>query len=612
MQKIGRYEILDELGRGAMGVVYRARDTQIGRVVALKVILTANASPQDIERYKQRFRREAQAAGRLSHPGIVTIHDIAEDEAGQPYLVMEYIEGRPLNLLLGPTAQVPLDRLLDIGIQVAEALDYAHKSGIVHRDIKPPNILVTSEGRAKIADFGIARMEGTELTQEGTSVGTPSYMSPEQFRGGEIDGRSDIFSLGAVLYWMVTGEKPFAGETVTRISFQVAFEAPTPPSVARPGLPQGLDEVLSRCMAKAPAGRYASAAELAADLAAIRAGKPLPARLAPPADRTGPYPLPQRELERGAGASVGESDPNALTHVAARRRGTRTQPLHSSAPKRFPPGLILLGGAMVAAGLVWGYWKLGLGAVKRIEPVNVAAPTAPAAAPAAAPRAAAVTETTSPAAAAPRTDAEAVSPANQNGAVNDGADAATPPLPATGTAPESHALKKSEAQPAPRKRVESTPSAKNSAAAPESAPGARNAPAAESPASAAATSPPGENPEKPLAADATLEIECNYPFKEATLEIFVDGKPLFTGALEAKRRKMTLGITRGGKLEAKRDVPSGRHAIRVHVKSDEDKFEDEATVTETIAPHAVRTLKISFGEEGSGPGGGRKVRAELQ
>ncbi|HTQ87851.1 MAG TPA: serine/threonine-protein kinase, partial [Candidatus Solibacter sp.] len=157
MQNIGRYEVIDELGRGAMGVVYRARDTQIGRIVALKMILTTNASPQEVERFKQRFQREAQAAGRLTHPGIVAVHDIAEDEYGQPYIVQEFVEGRQLNLLLGPATELPLDQLLDIGIQVAQALDYAHKNGVIHRDIKPPNILVTPDGRAKIADFGIAR-----------------------------------------------------------------------------------------------------------------------------------------------------------------------------------------------------------------------------------------------------------------------------------------------------------------------------------------------------------------------------------------------------------------------------------------------------------------------
>jgi serine/threonine-protein kinase len=323
MQMIGRYEVIDELGRGAMGVVYRARDTQIGRVVALKVIHTANASAEDVERYKQRFRREAQAAGRLSHPGIVTIHDIAEDETGQPYLVMEYIEGRPLNLLLGPTAQVPLDKLLDIGIQVAQALDYAHGKGIVHRDIKPPNILVTTDGRAKIADFGIARLEGTELTQEGTSLGTPSYMSPEQFRGSAVDARSDQFSLGAVLYWMFTGQKPFNGDTVTALSFQVVFEAPARVNQLKAGLPAALDVILSRCLAKQPDDRYANCGALAADLEALKAGRPLPV-----SSRASPQGVASVEAT-AATSPAGE----AAAPVSAGNERTQPVPVPASAEK---------------------------------------------------------------------------------------------------------------------------------------------------------------------------------------------------------------------------------------------------------------------------------------
>jgi eukaryotic-like serine/threonine-protein kinase len=293
MQRIGRYEIIDELGRGAMGVVYRARDTQIGRIVALKVILTKSGPPEEVEHYKQRFQREAQAAGRLSHPGIVTLHDIAEDSEGQPYIVMEFIEGEPLSLLFGPAGQAPLDRVLDIGIQVAQALNYAHRSGVVHRDIKPENIMVTHEGRAKITDFGIAKLAGADLTQEGTSLGTPSYMSPEQIRGSAVDARADLFSLGAVLYWMCTGQKPFAGESVTTITFQVVFQDPARAQALKPGLPSDLDRILSRCLAKNPQDRYPSCGELAADLEALRAGRPLaPAAPAgsPPTERTAALP----------------------------------------------------------------------------------------------------------------------------------------------------------------------------------------------------------------------------------------------------------------------------------------------------------------------------------
>ncbi len=273
MRQIGRYEILEELGRGVMGTVYKARDSQIGRIVAIKVILTANLEPEELEKYRHRFQREAQAAGRMSHPGIVTVYDFAEDENGHPYLVMEYVDGQPLDKLLAPGSERPtLERILSIGIQVAQALDYAHRSGVVHRDIKPANILVTHDGRAKIADFGVAKLAGTQLTQDGQLVGTPAYMSPEQFRGASVDARSDIFSLGGVLYWMCTAEKPFTGDTFTTVSFKIVYASPVSARQLNPALPPALDRVLSRCLAKNPDDRYPTAAQLAADLEAIRSG----------------------------------------------------------------------------------------------------------------------------------------------------------------------------------------------------------------------------------------------------------------------------------------------------------------------------------------------------
>ena len=337
MQRIGRYEILDELGRGAMGVVYRARDTQIGRIVALKIILTKNGPPAEVEHYKQRFQREAQAAGRLSHPGIVTLHDIAVDAQGQPYIVMEFIEGQPLNHLFGSPAQFNLDRLLDIGIQVAHALDYAHHAGVVHRDIKPENLMITRDGHAKITDFGIAKLAGADLTQEGMSLGTPSYMSPEQIRGSGVDARSDLFSLGAVLYWMCTGQKPFAGDSVTNITFQVIFQDPAGAQSLNPSLPAALDRILSRCLAKNPAERYLSCADLAADLESLRAGRPLPSApsaASPQVERTAalpvatqPYASHHGETTLPLDAPVEKSRPAPTVPIAMR---TGTQPAASS------------------------------------------------------------------------------------------------------------------------------------------------------------------------------------------------------------------------------------------------------------------------------------------
>ena len=289
-KRISRFEIIEELGRGAMGAVYKARDPQIGRTVAIKVILTANLATEVLQEYKQRFTREAQAAGQMSHPGIVTIHDVGEDEVGQPFLVMEYVEGTPLDKLVATpevagmgsnetvseaSAVLKLPDALGISIQVAEALDYAHRRGVIHRDIKPANILITNDGKAKILDFGIAQLGGTHLTRAGQLIGTPAFMSPEQFSGAGVDSRSDIFSLGTVLYWMVTGQNPFAGDTLTVVAFKVSQAKPISARQVNPSLPAELDTILTRCLARNPNDRYPTGQALASDLQALKSSLPM-------------------------------------------------------------------------------------------------------------------------------------------------------------------------------------------------------------------------------------------------------------------------------------------------------------------------------------------------
>jgi class 3 adenylate cyclase len=276
-QRTGRYEILQELGRGAMGAVYKARDPQIDRIVAIKVIMVGNQPPEVLEEYKQRFYREAKTAGKMSHPGIVTIYDMSEDEEGNPYLVMEFIEGKTLDRMLAPAkSDLPskpmvIKQKLDIAAQVADALDYAHRRNVIHRDIKPANILVTTEGKAKIADFGIAKMEGTHMTQTGMLVGTPAFMSPEQITGGEVDSRTDIFSFGVMVYWMLTGKRPFPGEAITQIAYKVVHGSPTPIFQLNPNLPPEIEPILMRCLAKKPEERYPNASEIVAALEAVKA-----------------------------------------------------------------------------------------------------------------------------------------------------------------------------------------------------------------------------------------------------------------------------------------------------------------------------------------------------
>ena len=280
MDRLGRYEILEELGRGAMGKVYRARDPKIGRVVAIKTVRAFGARPGEDEQYRQRFFREAQAAGNLSHPGIVTIYDVGEEETTQiPYIVMEYVAGRTLESWLTDDSRQrsSLDTNIDLVRQLAEALDYAHAQNIVHRDIKPANIIVTLEGRAKITDFGVARLTQSEFTVEGQLIGTPAYMSPEQLKGEPVDGRSDLFSLGVILYWLLTGEKPFVGDATTVI-VKILYGDPTPVSHLNSSLGSEYDCVVSRALARDPTARYQRGKQLAQELDHLRAGKIAPAR----------------------------------------------------------------------------------------------------------------------------------------------------------------------------------------------------------------------------------------------------------------------------------------------------------------------------------------------
>ena len=272
----GRYELLEELGRGGMGVVYKARDPKIDRVVAIKSILTTHSDDESSEDYERRFRREVKAVGKLTHSAIVTVYDFIEDHLGRPAMVMEFVDGETLQQYA--TRQRPnLDRTLEIMIAAAEALDHAHAQGIVHRDMKPANILIGRDGRAKVSDFGIAKVGGgTNTNTKGSLVGTPAFMSPEQFLGRKIDGRSDIFSLGGILYWLCTGERPFVGDTVANLAYQIVHVEVGSVLKFNKDLPPQLDEILAACLAKNEAYRYGSAHALAEDLKALRDGRPLP------------------------------------------------------------------------------------------------------------------------------------------------------------------------------------------------------------------------------------------------------------------------------------------------------------------------------------------------
>ena len=267
IKHFGRYEIVAELGRGAMGVVYQARDPQIDRMVAVKTISLWGQEPEEEKEFRLRFLNEAQAAGRLHHPGIVSVFDVGDDpENHDPYIVLEYVAGETLNRVLARERKLPLAKALKLAEELADALAYAHAQGVVHRDVKPANILITAEGHAKIADFGIAKLNLAHFTLPGRVLGTPAYMAPEQLSGEGCDGRSDLFSLGVILYVMTTGMSPFQGDSATTVCFKVANREPIAASALDLNLPPQLDAVISRAIAKDPQQRYQNGSEFAEDL----------------------------------------------------------------------------------------------------------------------------------------------------------------------------------------------------------------------------------------------------------------------------------------------------------------------------------------------------------
>jgi len=265
-KQLGRYEILSELGQGAMGVVYKAVDPLIDRTVAIKTI-NLNLSKDELVDFEERFNREAKSAGRLSHPNIVTIYDVGRADH-VAFMAMEYLEGRELKEIVASGEVLQPERISEIIAQVADGLAYAHEHGIVHRDIKPANIMVLRNGSVKITDFGIAKMSSGSRTQIGIILGSPKYMSPEQVAGKPVDGRSDIFSLGAVLYELLTGKPAFGGEdnTLTSIMYRILNEIPSPPASVNPTIPGSFDHIVARALAKEPEMRYQSAREMANDL----------------------------------------------------------------------------------------------------------------------------------------------------------------------------------------------------------------------------------------------------------------------------------------------------------------------------------------------------------
>jgi len=348
-EKLGRYEIIKELGRGAMGRVFLAHDPQIDRKVAIKTVQILASVPKGEQAgAREMLLREARSAGRLMHPGIVALFDVGE--AGeQVYLAMEYVEGTTLDHHCNPDDLLSVPVVMELVARVAEALHYAHREGIVHRDIKPANLIRVGATEVKITDFGLAKPAESQLTQDGTLVGTPSYMSPEQIRGRQIDGRSDLFSLGVVLYEMLTGERPFPGSSVSSIIYRIVNEEPQDPAKLHRPADAALKAFLERALAKLPEDRFVSGAEFATELRKVAR------RFAPAKPATASTAAPRPSGPEPSGASSSAPPPPAT-------RPPRTSPLP------FVLGIILV---LVAAAAAAYHYRERLGLAELLTPAEI-------------------------------------------------------------------------------------------------------------------------------------------------------------------------------------------------------------------------------------------------
>lgn len=299
VEAIGRYRVESVLGRGAMGVVYKGYDEGIDRYVAIKTVHRNLLSGEEGADWLQRFRREARAAGRCLHQNIVTVFEFGEQD-GMPYIVMEFVEGRELSDIIRSTERPDRRQAVDVISQVLDALNYAHANGIVHRDIKPGNIIILKDGTVKVTDFGIARIDSTSMTAHGSVVGTPSYMSPEQFTGGEIDRRSDIFSTGVVLFELLTGQKPFPGKSATEVMYKLLNHQPPAVTSLNPTLPIAMNAVVLKALSREPAERFGTAADFKTMLGQAAAMAPaeddMTVVMAPP-----PAPVPDTPATGSSG-----------------------------------------------------------------------------------------------------------------------------------------------------------------------------------------------------------------------------------------------------------------------------------------------------------------------
>jgi serine/threonine-protein kinase len=357
-KSIGRYEIIGLVGRGGMGVLYRARDPMLERDVAVKMMhvdFTLDTAA------RARFEREAKAVARLQHRNVVTLHELGEVD-GTPYIVMEFLGGKDLDAILRGSKPLALGEKLDIVAQLCEGLGYAHDQGIVHRDVKPGNVRVLEDGTVKILDFGIARFASTAVTQSGTIMGTPSYMSPEQIMGKAVDGRADLFSAGVLLYELLSGKKPFSGDSPTAVAYQIMHTEAVPVRTEAPELPEALAEIVARSLQKNPDDRYNRASEMSADLQTVRMVLDPPLQALETSRATGPAAMTLGKLH--ATALRNRTSETPTTALEAPMRATVEDEAaaaagRTSAQSRSGRGVMLaVAGVVLLAGAIGTYFAI--------------------------------------------------------------------------------------------------------------------------------------------------------------------------------------------------------------------------------------------------------------
>ena len=531
-KNVGRYEILGELGRGAMGVVYKARDPKIDRLVAIKTISIFAHTPEEDHEFRERLFTEAKAAGRLSHPGIVTVYDVGEDpDTLNPYIVMEYVAGDSLEKKVAESAdRFALSTVLSLVEQVAEALDYAHSQGIVHRDIKPANILLPENGPPKITDFGIAKLNFGHPAALGEAMGTPAFMSPEQLNGDPVDGRSDLFSLGVVLYTLLTGYRPFQGNSALTISFKVVNRNPLPATTFDSSFPPELDHVITRAMAKDPAQRYATGREMAAEVRALREGMGEARRLEA-GSFDARYVQPASKVASSVSALNKLSAPNKSTGSTMRSQNTWWRDWHAVSA-----AFLALAVASLLSAFVWQ---------KRAMTSKSASPQAPP-----------TYSTSTPAGNHSNSVIQSIS---------------------------EHPI----SSPAPKKSVARS----GNAAGPHVRKNVVIAKADK--VEAVATAAPPRQIAYAVRSDATLRLRIEHRFAQAEVFVWVDDKLAYKQAVDGVvKKKMVLFKGVEGYQSDSIHVASGDHRFRVRVHASDDSYDQTASISGSLPQEGERQLLI--------------------